>query len=64
MHWVEYCNGTLDTYYANLRRSHGYEEPFGVKFWGLGNEMVRPLGRWKTRPRRNMPIPRFNLPRP
>ena len=21
-------------------------------------------GRWKTRPRRNMPIPRFNLPRP
>ena len=42
MHWVEYCNGTLDTYYANLRRSHGYEEPFGVKFWGLGNEMYGP----------------------
>lgn len=42
MHWVEYCNGTLDTYYANLRRSHGYEEPFDVKFWGLGNEMYGP----------------------
>lgn len=42
MHWVEYCNGTLDTYYANLRRSHGYEEPFGVKFWVLGNEMYGP----------------------
>lgn len=42
MHWVEYCNGTLDTYYANLRRSHGYEKPFGVKFWGLGNEMYGP----------------------
>lgn len=36
--WVEYCNGTENTYYANLRRSHGYEEPFRVKFWALGNE--------------------------
>lgn len=31
-HWVEYCNGTEDTYYANLRRSHGFEEPFNVKY--------------------------------
>ncbi len=44
MHWVEYCNGTGNTEYANLRRSHGYEEPFGVKFWGLGNEMY---GDWQ-----------------
>ena len=44
MHWVEYCNGTGDTYYANLRRAHGYEEPFGVKYWGLGNEMY---GNWQ-----------------
>ena len=36
--WVEYCNGTDNTYYANLRRSHGYDEPFNVKFWALGNE--------------------------
>lgn len=36
--WVEYCNGTGDTYYANLRRSHGFEEPHNVKYWGLGNE--------------------------
>lgn len=36
--WVEYCNGTGDTYYANLRRSHGYEEPFNVKYWCIGNE--------------------------
>jgi len=42
MHWVEYCNGTGNTYYANLRRQHGYEEPFGVKYWGLGNEMYGP----------------------
>lgn len=36
--WVDYCNGTEDTYYANLRRSHGYPEPFNVKYWALGNE--------------------------
>ena len=36
--WVEYCNGTNDTYYANLRRSHGYKEPFNVRYWALGNE--------------------------
>lgn len=36
--WVDYCNGTENTYYANLRRSHGYPEPFNVKYWALGNE--------------------------
>lgn len=36
--WVEYCNGTEDTYYANLRRADGFKEPFDVKFWGIGNE--------------------------
>ena len=37
--WVEYCNGTGDTYYANLRRQNGHPEPYNVKYWGLGNEM-------------------------
>jgi alpha-N-arabinofuranosidase len=37
-HWVEYCNGTTDSHYANLRRSHGYPEPFNVKYWAIGNE--------------------------
>lgn len=36
--WVEYCNGDGDTYWANLRRKHGYEKPFNVKYWGIGNE--------------------------
>jgi len=36
--WVEYCNGNGDTYYANLRRSHGYYEPFNVRYWCIGNE--------------------------
>jgi alpha-N-arabinofuranosidase len=40
--WVEYCNGTADSYWANLRRQHGHEEPYGVKYWGLGNEMYGP----------------------
>src|SRR5918999_1293457 len=37
--WVEYCNGTGDTFWANQRRANGHAEPFGVKYWGLGNEM-------------------------
>ena len=37
-HWVEYCNGTGNTHYANLRRSHGFQEPFNVKYWCIGNE--------------------------
>jgi alpha-N-arabinofuranosidase len=36
--WVEYCNGTGTTYYAELRRKHGSPDPYGVKYWGLGNE--------------------------
>jgi alpha-N-arabinofuranosidase len=42
--WVEYCNGTEETYYAELRRKYGHEEPYGVKFWGLGNEVS---GNWQ-----------------
>lgn len=37
--WVEYCNGTKNTYYANLRRKNGREEPYNVKYWALGNEV-------------------------
>lgn len=40
--WVEYCNGTKDTYYANLRRANGHPEPYNVKYWALGNEMWGP----------------------
>ncbi len=36
---VEYCNAETDTYYANLRRQNGFEKPFGIKTWCLGNEM-------------------------
>ena len=41
---IEYCNAETDTYYANLRRKNGFEKPFGIKVWCLGNEMD---GRWQ-----------------
>lgn len=39
---VEYCNSDTDTYYADLRRKNGFEKPFGIKVWCLGNEMDGP----------------------
>ena len=36
--WVEYCNGDGSTEYGRLRTERGYEEPYNVKFWSLGNE--------------------------
>ncbi|HEX8301342.1 alpha-N-arabinofuranosidase [Sphingomonas sp.] len=43
--FLEYCNHPSGTYYSDLRRSHGYEEPHDIKFWCLGNEMDGP---WQT----------------
>jgi alpha-N-arabinofuranosidase len=37
--WVEYCNGTGDTANARMRRANGSERPFGVRYWGIGNEI-------------------------
>ncbi len=36
---VEYCNADTDTYYANLRKQNGFQKPFAIKTWCLGNEM-------------------------
>ncbi|MBQ9703382.1 MAG: alpha-N-arabinofuranosidase [Clostridia bacterium] len=36
---IEYCNSKTDTYYAKLRRQNGFEKPFDIKLWCLGNEM-------------------------
>lgn len=41
---VEYCNSKTDTHYANQRRKNGFEKPFGIKTWCLGNEMD---GEWQ-----------------
>ena len=40
--WVEYCNGEEGTYYADLRVKNGNEEPFDIKYVGLGNEIDGP----------------------
>ena len=39
---VEYCNFPGGTYYSDLRRKNGHEEPYGIKLWCLGNEMDGP----------------------
>lgn len=39
---VEYCNFPKGSYYSDLRRQNGYEEPFNIKLWCLGNEMDGP----------------------
>jgi alpha-N-arabinofuranosidase len=43
--WVEYCNLPAGaSYYADLRVKNGNEQPYGVKYWGLGNEVY---GEWQ-----------------
>jgi alpha-N-arabinofuranosidase len=41
---VEYCNSAGNTHFAYLRRTHGRAEPYGVKLWGVGNELY---GKWQ-----------------
>ncbi len=40
--WVEYCNGGPDTAGGKLRAKHGYEKPFNVRYWNVGNEIYLP----------------------
>jgi alpha-N-arabinofuranosidase len=40
--WVEYCNGRGSTEWAERRRGNGHEIPYGVRYWGLGNEVYGP----------------------
>ncbi|MGQ0579095.1 MAG: arabinosylfuranosidase ArfA [Betaproteobacteria bacterium] len=39
---VEYCNHPGSTAFSDSRRAHGWQQPHGVKFWCLGNEMDGP----------------------
>jgi alpha-L-arabinofuranosidase len=41
-YWVEYCNYPKGTYYSDLRRKNGNEEPYKIKYWALGNETDGP----------------------
>lgn len=42
---VEYCNFPGGTYWSDLRKSHGFPQPYNIKSWCLGNE---PDGDWQV----------------
>jgi alpha-N-arabinofuranosidase len=42
--WVEYCNGPADSTYGRMRADNGHPEPYGVRYWGIGNEVY---GNWQ-----------------
>ncbi|PWW05066.1 alpha-N-arabinofuranosidase [Paenibacillus cellulosilyticus] len=42
--WLEYCNGSIDTVYGALRARNGHPEPYGVRYWEIGNEIY---GHWQ-----------------
>src|SRR5690606_14413745 len=39
---MEYCNGHPDTPMGALRAANGHPEPYGVKYWEIGNEVWGP----------------------
>src|SRR5581483_6384629 len=40
--WLEYTNYAGDTHYTRLRAANGHPEPYGVRTWGIGNEVYGP----------------------
>ena len=39
---VEYCNAPVGSKYADMRAANSQSDPYGVKYWCLGNEMDGP----------------------
>ncbi len=37
--WMEYCNRAQSTDLAKEREANGHKAPYGVKYWGIGNEV-------------------------
>jgi alpha-L-arabinofuranosidase len=37
--WVEYCNGDSSTHWGKIRADRGHKDPYGVKYWSIGNEV-------------------------
>ena len=50
---VQYANGAADTPMGKLRAQNGHPQPYGVKFWSIGNEMY---GGWQLG---HMPLERY-----
>ena len=42
--WVEYVNGPPDSPMGRRRAANGHPEPYGVRYWEIGNELY---GRWQ-----------------
>lgn len=36
--FIEFANGSIDTYWGSIRASLGHPEPFNIKYVGIGNE--------------------------
>ncbi len=52
---VEYANGAATTPMGRWRAANGHPEPYGIRFWGIGNE---PWGDWQLG---FMPVEQFAL---
>jgi len=52
---VEYCNGSPTTRWGAERARNGQRRPYGVKLWGIGNEMY---GDWQLG---QIAVPRYAL---
>jgi alpha-L-arabinofuranosidase len=50
---VQYANGAADTPMGQLRAKNGHPEPYGVKYWSIGNEMY---GDWQLG---HMPLEKY-----
>lgn len=50
---LQYANAAADTPQGKLRAANGHREPYGVKFWGIGNEMY---GGWQLG---HMPLEKY-----
>jgi len=42
--WVEYCNGSPETPLGRRRAKNGHPDPYGVRYWEIGNELY---GSWQ-----------------
>ena len=51
--YVDYCNGSADTEYGAKRVENGRAQPYGVKYWCVGNEMQ---GDWQIG---HMPVDKY-----
>ena len=43
--WVEYANGDTTTAMGRLRARNGHPQPYGVRYWNVGNEL---WGHWQV----------------